>query len=176
MESFGWPTYAHHSPDRCHQEKSVSTSAAKSSCHRKSFTCQSSGLTGLPSASCNCPIKMYWIPSEYPGPDTHHAFPVVHSRQILLELFAHVEVHVVVLEGAEGLDDYVVPLVDNVLVRLQQGCNFPDGDIHICDGPQSKEEAMRNCSGFLKCERRSWFDVIFCNPACLLYGEEEHFW
>lgn len=61
----------------------------------------------------------------------HHAFPVVHSRQILLELFAHMEVHVVVFEGAEGFDDYVVPIVDNVLVRLQQGGNFPDGNIYV---------------------------------------------
>lgn len=50
---------------------------------------------------------------------SHRAFPVVHSRQILLKLLAHVEVHVVVFEGTECLDDYVVTLLNDVLVRLQ---------------------------------------------------------
>lgn len=68
------------------------------------------------------------------APNAHHAFPVIHPGQILLELFAHIEVHVVVFEGAEGFDDYVVPVVGDVLVRLQQGGDFPDGDIYICNG------------------------------------------
>lgn len=62
---------------------------------------------------------------------SYHAFPVVHSRQILLKLLAHVEIHVVVFEGAESLDDYVVALVNDVLVRFQQGGNFPDGNVYI---------------------------------------------
>ncbi len=70
---------------------------------------------------------------KYIGLNTHHAFPVIHSRQILLELFAHVEVHVVVFEGAEGFNDDVVPVVNDVLVRLKQGGDFPDGNIYICN-------------------------------------------
>lgn len=58
-----------------------------------------------------------FLPEHIP-PNTNHAFPVIHSRQILLELFAHIEVHVVVFEGAEGFDDYVVAVVHDVLVGL----------------------------------------------------------
>lgn len=68
---------------------------------------------------------------SYISPNTHHAFPVIHSGQVLLKLFAHVEVHVVVLEGTEGLDGYVVPVMSYVLVGFQQGGNFPDGHIYI---------------------------------------------
>lgn len=73
------------------------------------------------------------FPSEHIRGNTCHAFPVVHSGQILLELFAHMEVHVVVFEGAEGFDDDVVPVVRDVLVRLQQGGDFPDGNVDICN-------------------------------------------
>lgn len=65
--------------------------------------------------------------------NTYHTFSVIHSRQILLKLFAHIEVHIVVLEGAEGFDDNVVAVVHNVLVGLEQGGNFPDCNIHICN-------------------------------------------
>lgn len=67
------------------------------------------------------------------SPNTNHALPVIHAGQILLKLFAHVEVHVVVFEGAEGFDDYVIPVVNDVLVGLQQGGDFPDSNIHICN-------------------------------------------
>lgn len=83
-------------------------------------------------------INMHEISPECINPNTHHAFPVIHSRQILLKLFAYIEVHVVVFEGAEGFDDDVVPIVDDVLVRLQQGGDFPDGNIYICDRSQKK--------------------------------------
>lgn len=65
------------------------------------------------------------------GPNPHHALSVIHPRQILLKLFAHVEVHVVVFESAEGFDDYVVALVNDVLVGFQQGGDFPDGNVDI---------------------------------------------
>lgn len=71
---------------------------------------------------------------------THQAFPVIHSRKILLKLFAHIEVHVVVFEGAESLDVDVVPIVDDVLVGLQQGGDFSDGNIYICNKCQKKVE------------------------------------
>lgn len=64
---------------------------------------------------------------------TYHAFSVIHSGQILLKLFAYVEVHVVVLEGAEGFNDDVVAVVRDVLVGLEQGGDFPDGNVHICN-------------------------------------------
>lgn len=78
----------------------------------------------------NCQIVT--VP-EHPSFNTYHAFSVIHSRQILLKLFAHVEVHVVVLEGAEGFDGNVVAVVRDVLVGLEQGGDFPDGNIHICN-------------------------------------------
>lgn len=65
--------------------------------------------------------------------NTYHTFSVIHPGQILLKLFAHMEVHVVVLEGAEGFDDNVVAVVHNVLVGLEQGGDFPDGNIYICN-------------------------------------------
>lgn len=65
------------------------------------------------------------------GPNPHHTLSVIHPGQILLELFAHVEVHVVVFEGAEGFDDYVVTVMNDVLVGFQQGGDFPDGNVHI---------------------------------------------
>lgn len=67
------------------------------------------------------------------GSHIHLAFPVIYSRQVLVKLFADVEVHVVVFKGAEGLDNYVVPIVGDVLVRFQQGGNFPDGNIYLCN-------------------------------------------
>lgn len=91
--------------------------------------------------------------SERPGPNTDHAFSVIHSRQVLLKLFAHVEVHVVVFEGAEGFDDYVVPVVDDVLVGLQQGGDFPDGDIDICSRSPTNWQIKqkKNIREYLSC-------------------------
>lgn len=63
---------------------------------------------------------------------THHAFSVIHPWQILFKLLANMEIHVVVLKGTEGLDDYVVTILIDVFVRLQQGGNFPNGNIYIC--------------------------------------------
>lgn len=71
---------------------------------------------------------------------THHAFSVIHPWEIFLKLLANMEIHVVVLKGTEGLDDNVVTIVTDVFVGLQQGGNFPNGNIYICVmGPQKKE-------------------------------------
>ena len=122
-------------------------------------TCQSHRSPHLQQCELTCDVKVVaeqlcpnapCVPSlnciECPLEHTHHAFPVIHSRQILLKLFAHVEVHVVVLEGAEGLDDDVVSVVADFLVRLQQGCDFPDGDIHICGSGKGKRTRRREVS------------------------------
>lgn len=62
---------------------------------------------------------------------TYHAFPVIDATQILLKLLADLEVHVVVLEGAERFNDEVIAVLGDVLVWAQQDSNFPDGDIYI---------------------------------------------
>lgn len=93
------------------------------------------------------------------SPNTRHAFPIIHTRQILLELFAYIEVHVVVFEGAEGFDDYVVPVMGDVLVRLQQSGDFPDGNIYICNRSprkvQNKQERRTTRSRKFK-----WIDTV----------------
>lgn len=55
------------------------------------------------------------------------------------------EIHVVVLKGTEGLDDNVVTIVTDVFVGLQQGGNFPNGNIYICVlGHQGKKRENRS--------------------------------
>lgn len=54
------------------------------------------------------------------------------------------EVHVVVFEGAEGFDDDVVPVVRDVLVRLQQGGDLPDGNVDICNRSTRKARNERD--------------------------------
>lgn len=61
----------------------------------------------------------------------HHTLPIVHSAQILLKLLTDDKVHVVVLEGAESLDDEAISVLRDVFIRLQQGGNLSNSYIYV---------------------------------------------